>query len=252
MANRPSLLRRFLDANRRLSERFDPRLDAALYRRYDADVADCLASLPSGAIVVDVGGGRHCSFADELHPDRAYRVIAVDISPEELGQNSSVDETRVGDVAVRLPFEDAEVDLVVSRTVLEHVVSVDAAAREMARILRPGGRSVHLLPCRYALFAIAARVLPFSLAKRLVHKLLPESEGIVEFDVFYDKGHPVALQESFRAAGFTQVDVTCTWDQSGYFHPVFPLFLLILAYQRIVTMLRLRVVASYAMIQAVR
>lgn len=251
-ANRTSLLRRFVDANRRLSERLDSREDAALYRRYDADVAACIAGLPSGATVVDIGGGRHCSFASQLDADRDFRLIAVDISPEELASNTSADETRVGDVSKHLPFADGEVDLVVSRTVLEHVTSVDTAAREMARVLRPGGRSLHLLPCRYALFALAARAMPFAIAKRLVHKLLPESQGIVEFDVVYDKGHPAALERAFVTAGFTQVSIECTWDQSGYFHPLVPLFLIVLGYQRLMKALRVRVLASYVVIRAER
>ncbi len=202
--------------------------------------------------MVDVGGGRHCSFVDQLDADRDFHLVAVDLSPDELLVNTSADETRVGDVAERLPFADGEVDLVVSRTVLEHVTSVDTAAREMARVLRRGGRSIHLVPCRYALFAIAARLIPFSISKRLVHKLLPESQGIVEFDVVYDKGHPAALERAFLSAGFTQVNVECTWDQSGYFHPFFPVFVLVLAYQRVVKALRLRVLASYVVIRAER
>jgi SAM-dependent methyltransferase len=215
-------------------------------------VATAIDALPSGATVVDVGGGRNCSFAKNLNDDRDFRVVAVDISPEELAANTSADETRVGDVSERLPFLDGEVDLVVSRTLLEHVTSVDRAAEEMARVLRPGGRSIHLLPCRYALFAVAARVLPFALAKRVLHTLLPESRGVVEFEVFYDRGHPVALERAFRGAGFAKVDVQCTWDQSGYFHPFFPAFLIVLAYQRLAEALGLRVLASYVVIRATR
>jgi hypothetical protein len=119
-------------------------------------------------------------------------------------------------------------------------------------VLRVGGRSIHLLPCRYALFAIAARLVPFSLAKCAVHRLLPESRGIVEFDVVYNKGHPAALERTFLGAGFSGVQVECTWDQSAYFHPFFPAFLVVLVYQRVMEALRLRRVASYVVIRAVR
>ncbi|MDX6689005.1 MAG: hypothetical protein QOG15_462 [Solirubrobacteraceae bacterium] len=119
-------------------------------------------------------------------------------------------------------------------------------------MLRPGGRSIHLLPCRYALFAIAARILPFSLAKRVLHVLLPESRGVVEFDVVYDRGHPNALEKAFRSAGFSNVEVECTWDQSAYFHPFFPAFLLVFGYQRVAQALGLKVLASYVVIRAER
>ncbi len=176
----------------------------------------------------------------------------MDISPEELAANTTADETRVADVTQHIPFADAQVDLLVSRTLLEHVPDVQRAVGEMARVLKPGGRTMHLLPCRYALFAVVARVVPFALAKRVLHTVIPESRGVVEFDVHYDGGHPRALEQAFRAAGFTEVTVECTWDQSAYFHAFFPIFLLVLLYQRVAEALGMRILASYALVHAVR
>jgi ubiquinone/menaquinone biosynthesis C-methylase UbiE len=44
--------------------------------------------------------------------------------------------------AYALPFPDGAVDVVVSRLALHHLEEPDAALREMARVLRPGGRLV--------------------------------------------------------------------------------------------------------------
>lgn len=247
-----STLRRFLQANRRLSARFDRRDDARLYAGYDAYVGQALSALPPGAVVADVGGGRNCSFAEVLPDDRALTVVAIDVSAQELSANSTADRTMLADVSRNIPFADAEVDLLVSRTLLEHVPDVEGAAREMARVLKPGAQTIHLLPCRYALFAIVARVVPFALAKHILHLSIPESKGVVEFDVFYDRGHPRALEEVFAAAGFREVSVECTWDQTDYFQPLFPAFLLVLAYQRLAALLRLRALASYAIVRAER
>ena len=246
------LVRRFLDANRRLSARMDRREDAALYARYDDEVAHALSVLPPGALVVDVGGGRTCSFADRIPDDADVTIVAVDISAEELAANQTADETRVADVSRHIPFGDAEVDLLVSRTVLEHVPDVETAAREMARVLRPASVTLHLLPCRYALFAVIARVVPFGLAKRALHTLIPESRGVVEFDVHYDHGHPRELERVFSIAGFREVHVEHTWDQTAYFHAFFPAFLLVWLYQRMAKLFRLRILASYAIVRATR
>jgi len=141
---------------------------------------------------------------------------------------------------------------VVSRTVLEHVENVERAAREMRRVLRPGGKSIHLLPCRYALFALVARLLPFWLARNVLHTLFPDSRGVVEFDVYYDRCHPAAIERLFREAGFQDVQVECTWDQAAYFHAFFPVFLLVLIYQRLTEALQLKVLASYLIVRAQR
>lgn len=247
-----SLLQRFMQANRRLSARFDRREDAALYARYDNHVGQALTTLPDRGIVVDVGGGRTCSFADHLPPTHALTIVAVDVSAEELAANKTVHRTLVADVSHDLPFADGEVDLLVSRTLLEHVPDVERAAQAMARVLKPGSHTIHLLPCRYALFAIVARIVPFKLAKRTLHTVMPQSQGVVEFDVFYDHGHPRALEQAFTAAGFRDVTIEYTWDQTDYFQSFFPIFVLVLIYQRLAAACRLRILASYAIVRAIR
>lgn len=47
-----------------------------------------------------------------------------------------------------LPFSDGSFDLVLSHEVLEHVQDDRLAAREIARVLRPGGRAVIFVPNR--------------------------------------------------------------------------------------------------------
>lgn len=48
----------------------------------------------------------------------------------------------------RLPYDDNSVDFIVSETVLEHVKNPDDVAREMSRILKPGGAAFHFFPAR--------------------------------------------------------------------------------------------------------
>jgi len=246
------MLRRFLELNRRASARFTKRRDIELYRRYDRYVAANLRAVRQGAIVVDLGGGQTCSFAADVGDRTDLRIVAVDISASELAANTQVQDTRVADVAEDLPFDPGSVDLIVSRTLLEHVKDVAAAAKHISDALKPGGATVHLVPCRYALFAVLARTVQFTFAKRVLHGLIPESRGVVEFDVQYDRCHPRALEETFRAAGFADVDVECTWDQADYFKSLFPVFLGVYAYQRLVERLGIRRLASYAIVQATR
>lgn len=208
--------------------------------------------MPDSGVVADIGGGRVCSFARDLPVGKQIRVVAVDVSAEELAANTTAHEKCVADVSRHLPFADGEIDLLVSRTVLEHVRDVESAAREMARVLRPGGQTFHLLPCRYALFALIARIVPFDLAKRVLHIIVPGSQGVVEFDVYYDHGHPKELERVFSAAGFRDVELECTWDQSAYFQAVFPVFLVVLLYQRVAALLRMRFLASYTIVSATR
>lgn len=51
--------------------------------------------------------------------------------------------TRFGDAAQRLPYPDAHFDYVYSASVLEHIPDVEAALREIRRVLKPGGVAIH-------------------------------------------------------------------------------------------------------------
>jgi ubiquinone/menaquinone biosynthesis C-methylase UbiE len=250
-----SVLQAFFAGNVRASRRIAAALripsDKPFWRRFEAEARRTLATLPLGSSAVDLGGGRRCVYADAL-PDRAaVRLVAVDVSAEELALNADVDETVLAD-AGHLPFPDGSIDLILSRAVLEHVPDVPQAAREMARVTRPCGVSLHFLPGRYALFAIAARALPFGALLRLLHAVSPATRGEVEFDVHYDHRHPAAIERAFREAGFRDVRVETCWAAPGYFEPVVPLFLMVSAYETLGRMLGIRRLASYMIVRAER
>jgi SAM-dependent methyltransferase len=48
-----------------------------------------------------------------------------------------------------IPFEDDDFVMVVSNQVFEHVQNYDEVLREIRRVLKPGGVSLHIFPSRY-------------------------------------------------------------------------------------------------------
>jgi SAM-dependent methyltransferase len=48
-----------------------------------------------------------------------------------------------------IPFDDAEFDMVVSHQVLEHVQHYEEVLREIRRVLKADGVSIHIFPSRY-------------------------------------------------------------------------------------------------------
>lgn len=248
------LLHRFLELNRRLSRRWSSRVESAgrFYRAYDDRVADAARALAPGSAIVDLGGGRRCPFAHVVDRSNGTRIIAVDISRDELAANEDADEVRVADVAEGLPFADGEVSLLVSRTLLEHVKGVPAAIDNIGRVVAPGGRTIHLVPCRNALFALAARLIPWWAAKPAVDLLFPSAKGVIEFEAFYDHCDPRTLERLLHDAGFSDVRVDVSWAQTDYFQAFFPVFLAVWGYQALMRRLNVRSVAAYAIVDAVR
>ena len=113
----------------------DPRLDRKFARISELvrEHLPCNAFLDAGC-----GDGRYFrAFAGEL-PERRS---GVDISERILETARTHDpgaELRQANLE-QLPFADGEFDLVLSTQVIEHVLDPPLAARELARVLRPGG-----------------------------------------------------------------------------------------------------------------
>jgi len=105
-------------------------------------------SIAPGETVLDLGSGAGFdAFLAAARVGPAGRVIGVDLTPEMIERarvNAEREgytnvEFRQGDIEA-LPVEDASVDLVISNCVLNLVPDKAAAFREIARVLRPGGR----------------------------------------------------------------------------------------------------------------
>lgn len=109
------------------------------------DKALARAEIAAGKIAADLGAGS--GFISEGLLARGVRVIAIDQSTEMLAvlreKFGAADafECRLGEAA-RLPIDDDAVDYVFANMYLHHVESPAVAIKEMARILKPGGRLV--------------------------------------------------------------------------------------------------------------
>lgn len=91
--------------------------------------------------VLEIGPGDGV-FAERVTRATGADVVAVDISPRmvDLTRSRGID-ARLGDVEA-LRFADACFDCVVANWVLYLAADVDRALREVARVIRPGGRLV--------------------------------------------------------------------------------------------------------------
>jgi SAM-dependent methyltransferase len=91
--------------------------------------------------VLEVGGGEG-ELAERVRREVGAEVVAVDQSEAmvELQRSKGID-ARVGDVQA-LPFGDGEFDVAAAAWMLYHVVDLDRALAELARVLKPGGRLV--------------------------------------------------------------------------------------------------------------
>ncbi|HVH06594.1 MAG TPA: class I SAM-dependent methyltransferase [Myxococcota bacterium] len=107
-----------------------------------------------GHLLLDAGcgEGRHCFGALE----RGARVVGLDLDLGSLkkaagalrfvGREKGALGAMLQGDAFRLPFADATFDRVICAEVMEHVHDYRAAARELARVAKPGGRIAVTIP----------------------------------------------------------------------------------------------------------
>lgn len=124
-----------------------PHLESAPTFR-QADVLERMRrAAGAGSVLLDVACGP--GLVLEALAAGFDEVRGIDITPEMVERArarlaaAGIARSRVDEgSAYALPFPDGVVDVVVSRLALHHLEEPDAALREMARVLRPGGRLV--------------------------------------------------------------------------------------------------------------
>jgi SAM-dependent methyltransferase len=143
-------------------------------------------------VVLDLGAGRGSRFDEDsaeirktfcnFH-GRVKRLIGMDVDPVVLS-HPHLDEAHVIEPGGRLPLEDGSVDLVVCEWVLEHVEHPGEFAREIDRILKPGGWLCAITPNRYGYVGIGTTLVPESVKDRLMRLVWPERPREDAFPTF--------------------------------------------------------------------
>ena len=125
--------------------------------------------------ILDAGCGHTAPNLQPLKPSGA-RLIGVDLVP--LAPQDGL-ELIVGDLA-KVPLPDQSVDLIYSRSVMEHVVDPHAVYAEANRLLKPGGRWIFLTANRWDYVSLVSRMTP----NRFHAAIVGRFEGREDFDVF--------------------------------------------------------------------
>jgi SAM-dependent methyltransferase len=130
-------------------------------------------ALKPAARILDVGAGRDPLLSAASRPEGSS-YVGLDISAFELAQApaDAYDEIVVGDIAEHIARFENQFDLILSWQVLEHVTEMRRVLENMQCYLKPGGRMVAQLSCRFAAYALLARVVPYRISRHLMATLL--------------------------------------------------------------------------------
>jgi SAM-dependent methyltransferase len=178
----------------KLHDNWPNRLDHRfLLRRLDEITADTTLAGGTGRVLdVAAAGATHtCEMSL-----RGARAVALDPSPAMLQSARDHMATRgaqvmlVRGIAETLPFRDGSFDRVLCHSAIDHVAAPDVAAREMSRVLAPGGRLV--------ISAVNYR----SLSARLSRSLYAAARalGVMSRDTHLFWDSPVPIEHTFECS----------------------------------------------------
>lgn len=247
------MLRPFFRANIALCDRIERalprRFTRSLLYLHELTAAELMNTRPA-QVVVDVGGGHLCPVARHRRADLGTRILAIDVLESQLRRNAVADERVVADACHPLPLRDGAADLVVTRSVLEHLPETRGFLAECARILRPGGFMVHVFPGRFAPFAVLNRILPNAVVRSLLGYFFPKWVDECGFRAFYRDCYYPKVVENFGSDELTLHALHLRYYQSIYFKFFVPLYLVFLLYDLVLWAADARLLASQVLIVA--
>lgn len=187
---------------------FFPEVTAGGYSRVDGTVefyTRINALLRSQMTVLDFGAGRGAGVGEDpviyrrnlrTLKGKCHRVVGIDVD-EALMENPGLDEAHVLSPSAHMPLETASVDLIVSDHTFEHIREPDLVAKELNRVLKPGGWLCARTPNRWGYIALGASLVPNRLHAKLLRWLQPQRKGIDVFPTAYKLNTRKALYRHF-------------------------------------------------------
>jgi SAM-dependent methyltransferase len=192
--------------------------------------------LRPGQRLLDAGCGRYLKFSKEL--SGTAQVVGIDLEPALETDNQSAPFGVRGDLG-RLPFVSEHFDMVISRSVVEHLDDPAQVFREFCRVVRPGGKIVIITPNKYDYVSLIAVITPYWLHRSLVSRIFQIPADDV-FPTKYRANTLSAMRKAMISAGFVEKELDTIDHYPAYlaFSPV--LFRLGVLYGRLTSLQRLR------------
>jgi SAM-dependent methyltransferase len=190
----------------------------AFYARIDAVLSPTMT-------VLDFGAGRGAWARDEASAyrkkirnfrGRARKVIGCDVDPVVL-TNPSLDEAFVLETGKCLPLPDSSVDLIVADYVAEHIKDPCLFAKEISRLLSPGGWFCARTPSKYHYVSIISSMLPSRLGQSAIKRAQSERRKEDIFPAFYRLNTLDAIARHFPASAFENCSYVFSFEPQYHF-----------------------------------
>ena len=170
--------------------------------------------LQENCVMLDIGCGREAPVLQKFGGD-CKTLIGMDMSEIKKTRDDGRINFIVGDL-VNIGLQSNSVDVVIARSVLEHIETPEKVYQEIYRVLRHGGHFIFLTPNLYDYASICAKVIP----NRFHSHIVKLTEGRNEHDTFptyYKSNTPRAIGRMATSVGFRVNQILLLGQYPSYF-----------------------------------
>lgn len=213
----------------RLKERFFESEDHP-YRHFERKIHELLND---GEAILDAGCG-HSADVLRKYKDTATRLIGVDLVDFDKVAKSDSDIEVLTNNLAKIDVEDNSMNIIISRSVFEHLEDPLSVYKEFSRLLKSGGHAIVLTPNLGDYSAWISKAVPNKWHPWLVSKTEGRNERDT-FPAFYRTNTVGAVNRLASKTGFELIELEYLGQYPCYFmfNPV--LFLMATGYEKLIS-----------------
>jgi SAM-dependent methyltransferase len=173
--------------------------------------------------ILEVGSGANPTLSSDFVRDNQLTYVTSDVSLKELAKADPAFMPLVLDLSAESidPSLSENFDCVISRMVGEHVSNGALYHRNIYKVLRPGGISVHCFSTLWALPFAVNRLLPEFITSRLLNNFAPrDNDRHGKFRAYYSwsRGPSEKMIRQYKALGYEIIRYTGYFGHGYYSH----------------------------------
>jgi len=174
--------------------------------------------------ILEVGG------VDRPMLEKSPHYIYVGLDVEERPKCHEVYDSFLAQ-SVESPVNE-KYDLILSKTLLEHVPDNRASFRAMSGGLEASGEMLHMIPMKNHPYALVLRAVGPRIQKALLHYLHPRNEAVTGYKTYFDQCTVGGIRSLLEDNGMVDIDIRSFYMASDYFRFLLPLYVLVFSFEK--------------------
>ena len=163
-----------------------------------------------------------------IKKSRDYSYFGLDI--EKISDHNIYDKFLVQSIENKL---DQKFDMIISKTLLEHVQDNTKSFTTIYEALNVDGVTMHYIPSKFHFYSVILRIVGHKCQKFLINYTRPETKSLTGYPAFFHKCSPKQLKELCKNVGFKKIETIYFYRATDYFSFFIPAFIIVAIFENL-------------------